>query len=112
MAYRWRPSASQRRAFAERMQDPQEQKAYDERKQEKKETFVKSFGQTGTGSSYVPTQAQHDYAVFDRSMNETSEHDNACNMVAHAFACNQRCDHHYIHVVNELRRKKASRAYE
>jgi len=29
MAYKWKPSASQRRAFAERMKDPAEQAAYE-----------------------------------------------------------------------------------
>ena len=35
MGYKWKPNASQRREFAERMKDPEEQEAYDTRKREK-----------------------------------------------------------------------------
>lgn len=108
--YRWRPNASQRRAFAEKMKDPQEQQAYNDRKEARAASrrAGSSFDYTTAGGSYVPTRAQHDYAVFDRSMNETGEHDDACNMVASAFACNEKVHHDYIHIVNELIRKKNS----
>lgn len=110
MAYKWRPSRAQRQAFALKMQDPNEQAAYEQRKADKleKKRTASKFDYPTAGGSYVPTRAQHDYAVFDRSMNTTDEHDNACNMVASAYACNDKCDHDYIHIVNELIRSKAN----
>ena len=34
--YKWKPNASQRREFAEKMQDPKEKAAYEQRKIDKK----------------------------------------------------------------------------
>ena len=34
--YKWKPNASQRREFAEKMQDPEEKAAYEQRKIDKK----------------------------------------------------------------------------
>lgn len=109
MACKWKPSASQRKAFAEKMKDPNEQAAYNDRQAEKaaKKRDGSKFDYKIAGGAFVPTKAQHDYAVFDRSMNTTKEHDDACDMVAGAYACNDKCDHDYIHIVNELIRKKA-----
>lgn len=104
--YRWSPSKSQRREFAQKMQNDSDfANAYNERKAAKKEKFYESLESKDSGSRFVPSKAQHDYAVFDRSQNTTDEHDEACNMVASAFACNEKCDHRFIHIVNELRRK-------
>lgn len=110
MAYKWKPSASQRREFAAKMQDTKEQAAYDQRRKDKadKRREASAFNYASAGGSYVPSKNQHDYAVFDRSMNTTAEHDEACNMVASAFSCNEKCDHDYIHIVNELIRSKIS----
>lgn len=103
MSYKWRPSASQRRAFAEKMNNDEDfASSYNERKKAKKEKFYESIDKRGTGSAFVPTKAQHDYCIFNRSKNTTPEHDEACNMVASKFACNEKCDHYYIHIVNEL----------
>lgn len=106
MSYKWRPSKSQRQEFAQKMQDPEFAAAYNDRKSAKKQKFYDSLTEENSGSAFVPSRAQHDYAVFDRSMNTTPEHDNACNMVASAFACSMKCDHFYIHIVNELIRSK------
>ena len=110
MRFKWKPSATQRRAFAEKMKDPAEAQAYEQRKRDKaeKRRSGSKYDYESAGGMYVPTQAQHDYAVYDRSQNTTPDHDNACNMVASAFACNEKCHHDYIHIVNELRRSALS----
>lgn len=108
MAYKWKPSAAQRKAFAIKMQDPTEKAAYEKRKADKAEKRRSSsrFDYSTAGGFYVPSRAQHDYAVFDRSMNTTDEHDQACDMVASAYACNTPVEHDSIHIVNELIRSK------
>jgi len=108
MAYKWRPSASQRKAFAEKMQNPVEREMYEARKAEKakKRRENSRYDYESAGGMYVPTRAQHDFAVFDRPGDLTSEQECACNMVASAYACNEKVDHDYIHVVNELMRKQ------
>jgi hypothetical protein len=102
---RWRPNASQRREFALRMQDPEEKAAYEARKEAKKQKFYDSINEKGI-KSYVPTRAQHDFCVFNRPSNLTSEQEDACNFVCGAFALNEPVDHYYIHIVNELIRKQ------
>ena len=103
--HHWTPSKSARREFAIKMQTDKEfADAYNQRKEAKKEKFLKSIEETGQ-KSYVPTQAQHDFCVFERPGFLTDEQEDACNFVAFAFACNEKVDHYYIHIVNELRRK-------
>lgn len=108
MGYRWKPSASQKRAFAEKMQNPAEQAAYMERKAEKaqKRRDGSSFDYGSAGGYYVATKAQHDFAIFDRTGVETIEQENACNQVAYSYSCNEKIHHDYIHIVNELIRAK------
>jgi hypothetical protein len=105
MNYKWKPSASQRRAFAERMKDPDEQKAYNIRKAEKKEKFYDSLKSPGTGANYVPTKAQHDFCVFNRKGIETPEQEDAANQICFGYSCNEKVDHFYIHIINEIIRK-------
>lgn len=108
MGYRWKPSASQRREFAERMKDPEQRAAYENRKIEKAEKRISSsaFDYASAGGMYIATQAQHDFAVFDRTGVVTSEQEDACNQVAYSYSCNEKIHHDYIHIVNELIRKK------
>lgn len=106
MGYKWKPSASQRRAFAERMQDPNEQAAYNQRKQDKKDKFYQSLETKNTGCSFTPTKEQHDFAMFNRPNDITPEQMDACIQVISAFSCNEKVDHYYIHIVNDMRRKE------
>jgi hypothetical protein len=99
MYKKWKPNQKQRRAFAIKMQDTEEQIAYEKRKNER---LFKS--------SFVPTLLQHDFCVFNRPKNLTSEQEDACNLVATAFACNVKIEHYYIHIVNELIRKEKNYA--
>jgi hypothetical protein len=107
MAYRkWKPNASQRAEFKSRMQDPDEQAAYEQRKRERieKRRSTSQFDYETAGGMYVPTKAQHDFAVFDRRGVTTHIHIDACNQVAYGFSCNEKIHHDYIHIVNELMR--------
>lgn len=105
--YKWKPSASQRRAFAEKMKDPDEQAAYELRKRQRREKDFESSFTKGI-RSYVPTKEQHDFATFNRPDDMTPEQEDACNQVASAFDCMDKIDHTYIHIVNEMRRKAFS----
>jgi actin-related protein len=101
---KWKPNASQRKEFAQRMQDPDEKTAFEERKAAKKQKFYDSIHEQGI-KSYIPSREQHDFCMFERPDNLTSEQENACNLVASGFILNEKVDHYFIHIVNELRRK-------
>lgn len=103
---KWKPSKSQRREFAIKMQtDVDYAEAYNERKKRKKENFITSCEKLGSGFLCTATKEQHDFAVFNRPSDLTAEQEDALNQVAFSFSCNEKIDHYYIHLVNELRRK-------
>lgn len=106
MANKWRPSASQRREFAERMKDPSEAAAYEARKQEKlqKKRAGSKFDYNSAGGNYVPTREQHDFCFNNMHLFEGLEEENAANEVMRGFSCNEKIHHDFIHVVNEKRR--------
>jgi hypothetical protein len=83
------------------MQDPDEKAAYEKRKSAKKQKFYDSINEKGI-KSYIPT---HDFCTFEKPLDLTSEQEDACNFVASGFILNEKVDHYYIHIVNELRRK-------
>ena len=103
MAYRWKPSASQRRAFAEKMKDPGEQAAYYQRKntKEEKRRSTSDFDYEKAGGNYVPTRAQYDFCMNHYELFETSKEKDAANFVISAFSLNEKVHHDYIHIVNE-----------
>lgn len=108
MAYRWKPSATQKRAFAERMKDPAEQIAYQQRKEDKaaKRRVGSKFDYSSAGGNYVPTQFQYEQAVKFLGAELTSEQKDACNQVMYGYSCQEKIHHDYIHIVNELIRGK------
>lgn len=105
MAYKWKPSASQRKAFAEKMQDPQEQATYNEKKEIKadKRRAGSRYNYNSAGGNYVPTQEQYNASTaFFGKGDLTNEQEDACRMVMSAWICQDKIHHDYIHVVNEL----------
>ena len=109
MAYKWKPSASQRRAFAEKMQDPAKAAAYAARKSAKanKRRAGSAFNYEKAGGKYIPTQAQHNEAF--RALTEDNlspAQEEACNLVMSAFALNENVHHDHIHIVNEIMRER------
>jgi len=103
--YKWKPSQSQRKAFAIRMQDAGERTAYEARKQAKadKRRAGSKFDYSTAGGEYVPTQYQYVQAIRFLANNQlTPEQFDACTMVINAYTSNERVHHDYIHIVNEL----------
>jgi len=108
MSYKWRPSKSQRKEFAIRMQDPDERSAYEERKEAKaeKRRANSSFNYNSAGGNYVPTEFQYKSAIkLLGNNNLTSEQKDACNQVMYGYDCKEKIHHDYIHIINELERK-------
>lgn len=102
MSYKWKPSASQRKAFAEKMKNPAEQAAYEERKNQKaeKRRAGSQFDYATAGGQYIPTQSQYDYACSMHSK-LTGEIKQAFDLLISAYTCNQKVHHDIIHQVNE-----------
>ena len=106
MSYKWRPNASQRRAFAERMKDPEERAAYQERKEARaqKRRAGSQFDYNTAGGEYAPTEAQYNAAMQMMGEEVTQEQREAANMVILAFSISEKAHHDFIHIVNEWRR--------
>lgn len=108
MAYKWKPSKAAKKEFAERMQNPIEAAAYQQRKEDKanKRRKGSKFDYTSAGGEYLPTDYQNKTAfkmVTDSLI--TPEQKQAANMVISAFSCNEKTHHDNIHLVNEYARK-------
>jgi hypothetical protein len=100
MSYKWKPSASQRREFAERMKDPEEQRAYDQRK------VKKMLYDNWKDKDFVPTKEQHDFCMNHFELFSTFEEKNAHALVISAYSLNEKVNHNFIHIVNEKRRSQ------
>ena len=98
MGYRWKPNASQRREFAERMKDHDEREAYETRKREK------AMYDNWKDKDFVPTREQFDFCWKYGNFFETREEQDARNFVMSAYTCNEKVNHAFIHIVNEKRR--------
>jgi hypothetical protein len=97
--YKWKPSASQKREFAQRMQDPTEAAAYAERKAEKR------LYDNWKDKDFVPTKDQYDFC-FENIGKVKGEQQDAFNQVVYGYGCKEKINHCYIHIVNQLRRKE------
>ena len=106
MAYKWKPSASQRKAFAQKMQDPAEAAAYEQRKTDKanKRRSTSQFDYEKAGGSYVPTKFQHDFCFYHPEKFVTMEEKTAMTEVMYGYSCSEKVHHDSIHIVNEKRR--------
>jgi len=103
--YKWKPSKSQRQAFAIKMQDPGEREAYEDRKRAKadKRRAGSQFDYISAGGNYVPTEFQFKDAtrlLLDAKL--TTGEESACQNVVYGYGCGEMVHHDYIHVVNEL----------
>lgn len=110
MSYRWAPNKSERKAFAERMKDPIEQAAYNERKEKKviERRSHSKFNYGSAGGQYTPTQYQHNFCFDNMHLFITSEEEDAANMVMTGFVCQMKVDHDSIHIVNEKIRNQSN----
>lgn len=98
---KWRPNAGQKRAFIQRMQDPAEEAAYTARKS------ASRLYDNWKEKDFVPTMEQYNYCMENITM-ATGEQLNALNQVIYGFTCQEKVNHAYIHVVNQLRRGEIS----
>jgi len=106
-AYKWKPSATQRKAFAQKMQDPIEKDAYEQRKKEREEKKRSSskFNYSTAGGNYIPTKTQYDFVIKNFNLFKTKEEQDAANMVVYGFTTNEKIHHDSIHIVNDKRRE-------
>lgn len=106
MAYRWKPSKSQRREFAKNMQDEVFKAEYYARKEAKaeKRRSTSEFDYNSAGGFYVPTKEQHDFCISNMNLFETSKEKDACNFVMSGYSLQEKIHHDFIHIVNEKRR--------
>lgn len=103
MTYKWKPSASQKRAFAENMKDKEYSNAYNERKAQKanKRRETSKYDYNTAGGQYIPTTAQNDAAFELLQKDATQEQKEAANMILYGYSCKEKIHHDHIHVVNE-----------
>lgn len=100
--YKWKPNASQRHAFAEKMKDPDEQAAYTERKR------LKHSYEGFKDKNFIPTKEQHDFCCNHMELFTTIEEQTAVNIVMSGYICQDKVDHNMIHIINVMRRKEIS----
>lgn len=108
---KWKPSKSQRRAFAEKMQDPEFREAYYARREKRAERRRASskFDYENAGGMYMPTRVQFDAAlILATSSAATPEQREAANVVVSGYSFGRKVHHDYIHVVNEYIRGNSS----
>lgn len=99
--YRFKPNATQRREFAERMKDPEEQAAYLERKHAKNSYNIND-SRSFAHKSFVPTKIQYDIAINMIEQELTKEQFNAAQQVSSAYICQDKVHHDYIHIINHF----------
>ena len=103
MAYKWKPSASQRKAFAEKMKDPEEKSAYEENKRNKNTYSDNPL--SFKHKSFIPTNLQYNEAMkFLGMVGLTYKQQDACNQITSTYVCQDKCHHDYIHIINALSR--------
>ena len=101
----WRPSASQKREFAENMKNPEYATAYYARKEarEEKRRQTSKYDYNTAGGMYIATQRQYNVALdIQCDPDTTAEQRDAANMVIYSYTCRAKIHHDYIHVVNEI----------
>lgn len=101
--YKWKPSASQRREFAQRMQNPEEKAAYEKRKEDKlnNKRAGSKFDYNSAGGNYVPTKNQYDFVMNHMDLFNTDEESDAANQIMFGYVNNEKVHHDNIHIVNE-----------
>lgn len=102
-SWKWKPSVSQKKAFAERMKDPLEKDAYEKRKQDKveKRRADSKFDYNTAGGYYMPTKIQHDFAFNHPELFKTMDEKIAANEVMNGYSLKEKVHHDNIHIVNE-----------
>jgi len=107
MSYKWKPSKTQRREFAQKMQNPEYSANYYARKEAKAEKRRSNsrFDYNSAGGQYVPTLVQYNFAL-SYCGTSTPQINEAINEVIYGYTCNEKIHHDHIHIVNDLIRKQ------
>lgn len=108
MYYKWKPSKSQSREFAKKMENESFRKAYYEKKEKyaQKRQQGSVFDYESAGGSYAPTTIQYNAAYELLNSNPTRAEIEACNFVIAGYLDGSKVHHDYIHMVNEYIRSK------
>jgi len=104
MGYKWRPSKTQKREFAEKMQnDSQFAEDYYKRQEEKKlkKQASSKFDYNNAGGYYIATKNQYDFCYNNVSLFISDEEKIAMNDVIYSYTCQEKIHHDSIHIVNE-----------
>lgn len=96
--YKWRPNKQQREEFKRRMQDPEERQAYENRQKQKRQY------ENWKDKDFIPTENQYELCKNLRRLKLTPEQEDAIMMVESAYINNEKVNHRYIHIVNQLGR--------
>jgi hypothetical protein len=102
MSYKWKPSKTAKREFAQNMQNPEFLAAYYGRKRAEKRRSLSSFDYETAGGNFVPTKIQYDFAMSHSYENDAEK--TAFDMVVYGYGCKEKIHHDYIHIINEKMR--------
>lgn len=113
MAYKWKPSKTQRKQFAINMQNEDFAKEYRDRKDNKEQAnrSKSKFDYTGAGGQYAPTTLQYDIAYMILISETSEEQKDAAKMVISGYTGQTKIHHDHIHIVNEFYRRRNLKNY-
>lgn len=104
MAFKYKPSATERKDFAEKMaNDPQFKADYLARKEAKedKKRSTSRFNYKGAGGYYLPTKEQYNAASWLRKNSTNTDQLVAAEAVVNCYLLEQPVHHDAIHIINE-----------
>ena len=104
MARTWKPTAAQKKAFAERMQNETLKKEYESKKEAKqiKRRANSKFDYATAGGEFIPTKKQYMAAFKLLQTDITDELATASRMVMNGHSGDYKVHHDYIHLINEF----------
>ncbi|MBN1969610.1 MAG: hypothetical protein JW870_09605 [Candidatus Delongbacteria bacterium] len=110
MAYKWKPNATQRREFKERMQDPILRAEHEQNKANgaAKKRSSSKFDYESASGYYLPTKIQFDASNRMLFSDVSEEQKTAANNIISAHVCGFKTHHDNIHIVNEWIRKTSN----
>jgi hypothetical protein len=109
MARTWKPTAAQKKAFAEKMQNETLKKEYESKKEAKqiKRRATSKFDYATAGGEFIPTKKQYMTAFRLLQIDTaTIEQLDAARMVVDAYISKTTTHHDNIHIINEFLRNK------
>lgn len=103
---KWKPTKAQRKEFAQKMQDPEYEKAYLQRKEKRAASRRKNsdYDYSSAGGSFVPTRIQYQLATVILEQSKDSNLRHSARIVTSGYGNNEKVHHDHIHVVNEFGR--------